>query len=226
MAHTTEPHDTGPRPHDAERDRQAARDAAFARQPGHERQVDRDINLRSVATTVLGILIGTIVSMIAMGLFLASLSDRAARRAPEPSPLPEARQIGLPPGPRLQARPELDLEQFRARENLLLSSYGWADRGTGTVRIPIERAMELLVERGAEVTPPQPGPLGPAGEPLPATRGAFGTNQEGADPEGADGQGTGRESGATQGLPQAGDAGTASGAGDDSGSGAQEDDPR
>jgi hypothetical protein len=52
------------------------------------------------------------------------------------------------PRPRLQTSPRMDLDQFRQSEDKMLNSYGWVDRDAGTVRIPIDRAMELLVQRG------------------------------------------------------------------------------
>jgi hypothetical protein len=33
----------------------------------------------------------------------------------------------------------------------MLSSYGWLDRNAGVVRIPIDRAMKMTVERGLPV---------------------------------------------------------------------------
>ena len=39
------------------------------------------------------------------------------------------------------------------REDLLLDNYSWVDRAQGKVRIPIERAMELIAQRGLPVAP-------------------------------------------------------------------------
>jgi hypothetical protein len=36
---------------------------------------------------------------------------------------------------------------FQSQQNLL-NTYGWIDRQNGIVRLPIDRAMELLLERG------------------------------------------------------------------------------
>ncbi len=52
------------------------------------------------------------------------------------------------PGPNLQTDPREDLLALRAREQAQLTTYGWADRTNGIVRIPIERTMELILERG------------------------------------------------------------------------------
>lgn len=56
----------------------------------------------------------------------------------------------LPPEPRLQRVPIADLTRLREREERLLTSYGWVDREAGVVRIPVERAMQLVAERGLD----------------------------------------------------------------------------
>lgn len=47
-----------------------------------------------------------------------------------------------------------NIADLHAREDLLLDHYTWIDRSKGTVRIPIERAMELIAQRGLPVAPP------------------------------------------------------------------------
>src|SRR5271165_6795215 len=49
------------------------------------------------------------------------------------------------------ANPMVELKDLRAQEDRLLSTYGWTDKKAGVVRIPIERAMELQMERGFPV---------------------------------------------------------------------------
>ena len=53
--------------------------------------------------------------------------------------------------PQLQTTPAADLQRIRTHEDRILNSYAWSDRQTGVVRIPVERAMELLVQRGLPV---------------------------------------------------------------------------
>jgi hypothetical protein len=62
------------------------------------------------------------------------------------------------PTPRLQGDDgNLDTADLHAREDLLLDNYSWIDRSKGTVRIPIDRAMELIAQHGLPVhQPPQP----------------------------------------------------------------------
>ena len=73
------------------------------------------------------------------------------------------------PTPRLQTDDgNQDVTDLHAREDLLLDNYSWVDRSQGKVRIPIERAMELIAQKGLPVAPPvQQAPL-MAGDQKPA----------------------------------------------------------
>ena len=61
----------------------------------------------------------------------------------------------VPPEPRIQAAPSADLFRMRASEDIRINGYHWLDRKAGTVEIPIERAIELTLQRGI---PPQKAP--------------------------------------------------------------------
>ena len=52
------------------------------------------------------------------------------------------------PQPQLLVHPASEREKFEADEQRQLDTYGWVDRSTGVARIPIVRAMQLMVERG------------------------------------------------------------------------------
>ncbi len=70
----------------------------------------------------------------------------------------------FPPPPVLQVTPRLDLEQLRALEHSRLTEYAWADRQNNVVRIPVDRAMDIIAQRGLPVTPPAPkSPAKPEG---------------------------------------------------------------
>ncbi len=60
------------------------------------------------------------------------------------------------PEPRLQHDPVADKNLLLAVQQQQLNSYGWADENAGTAHIPIDRAMELLAQRGIPARPPQP----------------------------------------------------------------------
>jgi hypothetical protein len=58
------------------------------------------------------------------------------------------------PTPRLQVDDgNQDVADLHGREDLLLNNYTWIDQSKGSVRIPIERAMELLAQHGLPVAP-------------------------------------------------------------------------
>ncbi|HET7104956.1 MAG TPA: hypothetical protein VFI20_12780 [Terracidiphilus sp.] len=83
----------------------------------------------------------------------------------------DVRELGdLPSNPQLQKKMEEITQQFptprlqeddgfqdvadlHRREDLLLDHYTWVNRAQGQVRIPIERAMELIAQRGLPVAP-------------------------------------------------------------------------
>jgi len=117
-----------------------------------ERYERSDVNIRKVTQVGLGLIIvigvGAVVAMWFVFKFFAAETEPG----PAPSPLYEAHQ--LPPAPRLQVKPALDLKSLRAEEERRLHSYAWVDPAHGAVRIPIERAMDLVTERGLPYWPP------------------------------------------------------------------------
>jgi hypothetical protein len=57
------------------------------------------------------------------------------------------------PQPRLETDERNEIYSFRLQEEQKLHSYGWVDQNAGVVRIPIDRAMELIAQRGLPTTP-------------------------------------------------------------------------
>ena len=47
------------------------------------------------------------------------------------------------------------LRQLRATEDAALTTYGWVDRKNGIVHIPIDRAMDLILQRGLPAREPE-----------------------------------------------------------------------
>ena len=52
------------------------------------------------------------------------------------------------PQPRLEKNERIEINDFRLQEEQTLHSYGWVDPDKGVVRIPVERAMELVAKEG------------------------------------------------------------------------------
>jgi hypothetical protein len=48
----------------------------------------------------------------------------------------------------LQVNSTIDLKRYEAAEHAKLNSYGWIDKSAGIIHIPIERAMDLVSQRG------------------------------------------------------------------------------
>ena len=84
-----------------------------------------------------------------------------------------------PPLPRLQPDPVGDLYDLRRQEDQILEGYAWVDEGAGKVRIPVARAMQLLVQRGLpNATGPVPQQIAArAGKSATSSASAVGTTQ-------------------------------------------------
>jgi hypothetical protein len=129
--------------------------------------------------SLLGSLVVTLFLVWGMwGVFVRMLAPESTEVVPKLSQ--------VPPEPRIQADPTLDLWRLRAHEDAVLNSYGWSDRQAGTVRVPIDRAMDLLAQQGLPVQSgagetsgaPDTGPEsgGPqTGKPMPRFHPAGGT---------------------------------------------------
>ncbi len=57
------------------------------------------------------------------------------------------------PQPRLETDERREINDFREREEQTLNSYGWVDQSAGVVHIPIDRAMQLVAQRGLPTRP-------------------------------------------------------------------------
>ncbi len=120
----------------------------------HERD---DVNLRGVRWFGAGLAV-TLVVLGALVWLLYGF-DRGAEPGERPADYPLSAERPLtPPEPRLQTHPRQDLLDFRAQEGAVLTTYGWVDRPRGVVRIPIDRAMSLVVERGLPSRPEREDP--------------------------------------------------------------------
>ena len=106
-----------------------------------------DVNIRAIFGFGIGLAITTVIVGFGVWLLFQYFTAREARTVFTEYPL-AVQEPRLPPGPRLQTTPRQDMSDLRAREDELLNSYRWVDKDAGIVRIPIDRAMQLIVERG------------------------------------------------------------------------------
>ncbi len=114
---------------------------------------DREINMKAVVATGVGLAAVTAVAIVLMWFLFRGMEGYMSRKNPPPPPIPEATRPPGPPGPRLQATPEADLQAMRAEERSLLEGYSLVAKGEGYARIPIERAMQLVLREGLSSGP-------------------------------------------------------------------------
>jgi hypothetical protein len=101
------------------------------------------VGWQRIAVTAAGLVTALLlVAFIASGAFYLL---RPAAFTPPSAPAPPANIAG----PRLQSAPLPDLQALRQEKSAMLNQYRWIDRDHGVVQIPIEHAMQLMVERNA-----------------------------------------------------------------------------
>jgi hypothetical protein len=132
---------------------------------GHGSYERRDIGVGAVLYFLVGLAASImLVYFLADGLY-SFLSKRVESEQAPVSPLvtnAPADTRHLPtdyrdylkqnfPSPQLEIDERTQLDGIRTEEADILSTYGWVDQKAGIVRIPIDRAMDLIAQRGLPV---------------------------------------------------------------------------
>jgi hypothetical protein len=95
-----------------------------------------------------GILVGTVfVCQVVLGLWMREFKQED-ERAHALYPGRQAIDVDQFPQPRLQERPPVDTVGILREERERISSYGWVDQKAGVARIPVDRAMDIIAEKG------------------------------------------------------------------------------
>lgn len=118
------------------------------REQGYER---RDASIRGLL--VFGLLLAALLVFVFFAMkwtfnWLAAVTPRGAPPAPYATNI---RQV--PPPPQLQALPHQDLQGYCEQQLNELNSYGWVDKQSGIVHIPIQRAMDIVLQQGFAARP-------------------------------------------------------------------------
>jgi hypothetical protein len=132
----------------------------------------RDIEAGAIVRLGIVLILVTALAAVASLGILHQLARREAKADPPPAPM--AQHDRPLPAPFLQAQapptgdsgtavqsPPQHLEEYKAREEKILGSYGWVDRNTETVRIPLAQAFDLVLARGVAAAPAPPAPASP-----------------------------------------------------------------
>jgi hypothetical protein len=107
-----------------------------------------DVDIRAIFGFATALAATVAVVAMVVWLLFGYLAGRDARDSTREYPLAVGQETRLPPEPRLQTNPREDLRELREQEDRILHSYQWVDRSAGVVRIPIDRAVRLTLERG------------------------------------------------------------------------------
>lgn len=109
----------------------------------------RDANTGGILNFLVILAVVLVVSgLICWGMFKI-FTARAIDQPATDSPFADTRP--LPLGPQLQVNPREDWLKFRQDQEESLQGYSWENRTAGTVKVPIDLAMQLLVKKGLPV---------------------------------------------------------------------------
>ena len=118
---------------------------------GHEHS---DANVWVIVKFGLWLAISAVVISAGMAL-LFGLFVKQSEETVKEFPLAAGQEHRLPAAPRLQQFPENEFVEFRLKETAVLDQYGWVNKESGVVRMPIAEAMRRAVEGGLPVRAPQ-----------------------------------------------------------------------
>ena len=109
---------------------------------------ESDVNVAAILRYGLGLFAVAVVVHIFLWWLLGAYERQNERAQTQVFPMAADQQDRLPPAPRFQDNPQQELQQLREKQKALLEGYGWVNKEAGVVRIPIEDAMKLVVDRG------------------------------------------------------------------------------
>ena len=122
---------------------------------GHEEETNpqvawerKDVNIFSVTSFGIGLAISCIVVAFAMWALFDFLAARETAKNQANPPAMMSERQKLPPEPRLQATPKLELKELRESEDAILNNYAMLDPNKGIVRIPIDVAIDMVAKKG------------------------------------------------------------------------------
>jgi len=113
--------------------------------PPHE---PTDVDVVAVSKFTLGLTLAVILALAAMWFLFDWFVRSESAETPKATPYAVQNPRKEPPEPRLQTQPLVDGQKLREDENAVLSSYGWVDPDKKIVRIPIDRAIDIVAREG------------------------------------------------------------------------------
>ncbi|MGH9686556.1 MAG: hypothetical protein ACRD5K_05640 [Candidatus Acidiferrales bacterium] len=131
----------------------------------------RDANIGSLLQFGFWLAVVIVVTLVVMAWafnYFSRIAPLGPPAAPSAVANPNSREV--PAGPMVQAHPHQDLVDFCQQQEREVNTYGWVDRQAGVVRVPIGRAMDLVLAQGLPTRPASEAPAGSAApDPPPPT---------------------------------------------------------
>ncbi len=112
----------------------------------------RDVNIKALFQFAFWMAVVLAVTMIGMR-FTFSAYKKAMPLGPTMSPMVKQGARMIPSGPLLQVHPHQELETYCSAQQQNVTTYAWVDQPSGVVRIPVDRAMELILAKGLPARP-------------------------------------------------------------------------
>lgn len=106
----------------------------------------RDVNVRVLLQFGFWMAVVLVITFLGMRWLFGYFSSTQTLGPPASIFSQNERQ--LPPSPRLQVTPHLDLETYCRGQQEKVETYAWVDRNARVVRIPVDRAVDLVLQRG------------------------------------------------------------------------------
>ena len=132
---------------------------------------ETDADTHAITKFGIALALVLVLSQLALWWLFNSFTRLESKLSPPVSALVRAQAPTEPPEPRLQASPQADMRMMREKEDTILNHYGWVDPNHGVVRIPVDRALDLVAQRGLpQFKATEPGPVGAKSAKVAATR--------------------------------------------------------
>jgi len=113
-----------------------------------------DVNVWAIGKLGIALVLVTVASVILMfGVFRYFETREGGKQTPASLFSIDSRKLPPEPNVFFNEHETLNQQDIRANEERELNGYGWVDQAHGVVRIPIDRAMDMVVQRGLPARP-------------------------------------------------------------------------
>jgi len=107
----------------------------------------RDVNIKGLF--IFGFWMAVVLAVTMVGMNFAFKAFKTANpMGPTRSPMVQEGARTIPAPPLLQVHPHRELQDYCDAQQKDVSTYAWIDQASGVVRIPVDRAEDLILAKG------------------------------------------------------------------------------